>query len=617
MEKGAENITIAPRAESDALSIADSCGFGPYVEALGRFLSDSDGAATLTVSIEGAWGSGKSSFMAQLKELLESRYAARCVWFNAWRSHGVDDLIPAFSRAFLVGLSKGAGFFGRRLASLKLYFLRYSWKDGGPVYFVRSLFAWFAWIALAIIACLAILNRREALESGILSVLGASSEKGSGSLAEAIARIFFGGSAASALVAWAALFRKLKPFIGSPFEVKLSKYSKAPSFASRYSLVEEFEGDFRKIVRAFAGDGRVYCFIDDIDRCDQAEIASLLGAMNQLIVGDPRVVFIVGMDSEKIAAALALRYKDIVPYLDSDYSGEKDGDLQGRRTAGRAKALGREFIEKFIQVPFRVPAPDGDRVRLYIDSIAEPEQQKAGRGSSGRRSASAEAEFSLSLGKDSEAIRGICGELSPFLGGNPRRIKRFINILRLQLYVGYETGLFDRTESGRVLELPQVAKALVVLLEWPELLASEDGPRLLRALQRKSVSPDDADPFLRPAVEFWSREPRLMALLRHGVDAQSLESSSYSLYAVEVGRILTVSERVRRLSGESGQGSVNSAGETGIDNERYDEFAAVMGNPNAVMGNMVAGRSRTLDAPDGLGPEVSYRREAETRQMKK
>ena len=46
----------------------DTLGFAPYVIAIAEFLTHPETKAPLTLSIEGEWGSGKSSFMKQLEK---------------------------------------------------------------------------------------------------------------------------------------------------------------------------------------------------------------------------------------------------------------------------------------------------------------------------------------------------------------------------------------------------------------------------------------------------------------------------------------------------------------------------------------------------------------------
>ena len=51
---------------SDQSTGDDSLGFEPYVTAIAKFLLNEETKPPLTLSIEGEWGSGKSSFMKQL-----------------------------------------------------------------------------------------------------------------------------------------------------------------------------------------------------------------------------------------------------------------------------------------------------------------------------------------------------------------------------------------------------------------------------------------------------------------------------------------------------------------------------------------------------------------------
>ena len=66
-------VQPGPRAESiltasvnDQETDEDGLGFTPYAEALAAFLTNPATQTPLTISVEGRWGSGKSSFMRQL-----------------------------------------------------------------------------------------------------------------------------------------------------------------------------------------------------------------------------------------------------------------------------------------------------------------------------------------------------------------------------------------------------------------------------------------------------------------------------------------------------------------------------------------------------------------------
>jgi len=100
--------SVLPISVHDQATPTDELGFAPYVLALSRFLTNQYTVPPLAVSIEGDWGSGKSSFMMQVEkqivhmERLQHEYLSSkvgrsrrkpgykrreplTVWFNAWR----------------------------------------------------------------------------------------------------------------------------------------------------------------------------------------------------------------------------------------------------------------------------------------------------------------------------------------------------------------------------------------------------------------------------------------------------------------------------------------------------------------------------------------------------
>ena len=80
---------VSAASVSDRVAEKDSLGFQPYVSAIAEFLTNDKTKPPLTLSIEGEWGSGKSSFMKQLQQKLEERdkknqkTKLKIVWFNA------------------------------------------------------------------------------------------------------------------------------------------------------------------------------------------------------------------------------------------------------------------------------------------------------------------------------------------------------------------------------------------------------------------------------------------------------------------------------------------------------------------------------------------------------
>ncbi len=64
------------------------------------------------------------------------------------------------------------------------------------------------------------------------------------------------------------------------------------------------------------------------------------------------------MDREKVAAGIAVKHKDVLPFLG------KSESLDGLQ-------FGYDFIEKFIQIPFYVPVPDKVEVKNYLAALSK------------------------------------------------------------------------------------------------------------------------------------------------------------------------------------------------------------------------------------------------------
>jgi len=101
-------VTLTETA-NDGPAIADRLGFTPYVNGLCDFLRDPKTLPPLTISIEGEWGSGKSSFMRQLRKRLEdpalpkrdAKWNPLVIEFSPWRHASDEALWASFAIAFM------------------------------------------------------------------------------------------------------------------------------------------------------------------------------------------------------------------------------------------------------------------------------------------------------------------------------------------------------------------------------------------------------------------------------------------------------------------------------------------------------------------------------------
>jgi hypothetical protein len=274
-------------------------------------------------------------------------------------------------------------------------------------------------------------------------------------------------------------------------------------------------------------------------------------AVNLLIADDPRLVFILGMDREKVAAGLAVKYEKLLPCLISLVADTAETTELKYRDG---LAFGHAFLQKFIQLPFRVPEPNPGNYREFIKTISTPvkmsnqrieipisrpiksefQPKTQGQGKSEPLDAPAEIpstppptpaqvqvrrQRELRFGGDSDTVQAVALMVADTLGRNPRRLKQFVNLFRLQAYIANEIGLFDRDPMGSTpITLEQLGKFVAISLWWPALLADfADDPTLLGKLEEFA----DGDPRAGSTTEKrWLSEPRIKKFLRYGIKEQ-------------------------------------------------------------------------------------------------
>ena len=137
---------------------------------------------------------------------------------------------------------------------------------------------------------------------------------------------------------------------------------------------------------------------------------------------------------------------------------------------------------------------------------------------------------------DSQAIRDIVMMVAPALDSNPRRIKQFINMFRLNAVIAAETGINER------LELEQLGKFVAISLRWPRLLNYlEDDLDLLNDLQRSALDSKSTKESAKATVNYWRQRQALISLLRYGCveeRGKPFDIAKYTLENVDVKILL-------------------------------------------------------------------------------
>ncbi len=227
---------------------------------------------------------------------------------------------------------------------------KFDWDDGGIFAFARLLVLWAFFISAS---CFVATHGVPALARLWESIEGKPSHEGRDEqtkpsnakekhrqvqyknsnffvgLAQSLAKWFWKGSGivqnAQYVASWTGyllillLLLERIAKLSDPIKLEARKRILAPEYEKSLGFVEQFHRDFDKIVTAYLGESkrsrrRVFVFIDDLDRCEIPKAAELMQGLNLMISDSPQLVFILGIDRQKIAVALAVKHKEYLPY---------------------------------------------------------------------------------------------------------------------------------------------------------------------------------------------------------------------------------------------------------------------------------------------------------------
>jgi hypothetical protein len=604
-----ETGSIAGNAIGDQPTPVDSLGFTPYVEAIARFLTSDATRPPITISIEGDWGSGKSSFLLQLERAIcgervnipwsqrlpqwlggqegpkqPTRKRELSVRFNAWRHDKQDELWAAFALAFVKSLRAEVGLARAWRGDVKLFLSRL--KGGRGWLELGLLVASLAGLAFGVFELWSISKANPAEVKHLLDWLLKADVKppaGAKTAAEvpaatAIRLLAKSGTFGTMASLGAAGLLKFHSYLKMPLSLKLEKYIAKPDYEGHSAFIESFHLDLNRLIEAYAGERRVFIFIDDLDRCDVPRAADLMQAINLMIGDSKNLVFIIGMDREKVAAGITQKYKDILPFL-RDSAHWKPNDKDDNYTP---LYFGYGYLEKFIQISFSLPVSSSEAALasffrddpapapgppwwrcLYgywvsrFDAFAAGARSRGGEPDDDApdvpppQSQQTERIYNrLKLEQDSERIRNIVRIVSGVFEHNPRRIKQFINTFRLALYIASDQGLFDEDVGQSPAATPeQIGKFVALLLRFPDLRFDlEQDLTLLGKLQDAALKPRT----LREVNYHWLLKPGTVPLLVEGYEAGSW-SGAYSLANFDVSRFFSVLPRAVRPPDEVDQ----------------------------------------------------------------
>ena len=218
--------------------------------------------------------------------------------------------------------------------------------------------------------------------------------------------------------------------------------------------LEAFRSEFRELMQSseLGHIKRVVVLVDDLDRCLPPTVIETLEGI-RLFLAVPKMSFVIAADEERVADAIRTRYeKPGGPGERSATEYEKPGGPAERSAAEMEEDPARLYLHKIVHTTVPLPALsrfDTEAYLLLLQVLPKVDESSlkalVERCDTLRKESKGLAELSPADGADLGAERAFAERLTPILyeklRGNPRRIKRFLNDLRVRQSIAAGRGI--------------------------------------------------------------------------------------------------------------------------------------------------------------------------------
>lgn len=394
----------------------DLLGFKVHADLLRSIITNPD-MLPLTVGIYGDWGGGKTSIMKMLqRDLNPEAYTGTekdkydhvaCLYFNGWLFEGYEDAKAAIINTVLLQLAEHKRF-GPKVKEK-----------------INDLLDSIDWMQTA----------KTGIKFGIPALMAYLSGDGA-SLATLAPALFGSGGVGSEKGV-----DKLTP---EEIEKQIEKIEKLKKTAAvdkkKLYSVRTFRDEFSQLLKD-SDIKTLVVLIDDLDRCSPERIIENLEAI-KLFLNVENTAFIIGVDPRIVRHAISNRYRTY--------------ELGASERADAKEQLVEDYLEKLIQIPYRLPYLSPSETETYMtllfcikelqeldkrNKVLDTFKEHYGKN---RHAVFGFSAIEAALGQENipDALKNglsICARIAPLitegLKGNPRQIKRFLNsyILRKEL----------------------------------------------------------------------------------------------------------------------------------------------------------------------------------------
>jgi len=480
----------------------------------------------LTVGIHGDWGAGKSSILKMIESGLATDPNVAVLWFNGWTFEGFDDAKTVLIEAIITELCR------QRSTSGKV-------KEIGAKLLKRV-----NWLKIA--------KHGSGIAFNVLTGMPSPDQVG------------------AALGALKGFSQDAANISGEDIPAKLDEIAgflkPAEETESLPETIHAFRKDFQELLDEAKID-QLVVLIDDLDRCLPNTAIETLEAI-RLFLFVPKTAFVIGADEAMIEYAVRQHFPDLP-------------------VASGPLPYARNYLEKLVQVPFRIPALGAQETRTYVTLLLVQSLVGEGHGGFDQLLDKAKSHLQkpwLGTGLSQSDIQAVdeskidalntafmlAQQIAPILAegtkGNPRQIKRFLNALLVRQVIAKARGFGDMINQ-RVLAKLMLAERfqpdfyehiatqsmssedgkapVLALLESKEQIEKESDSSKTKSSAKKKAKSDDSDQ--TPETSKWLERDWLQRWLKIEPNMNDIDLRPYVFVA-----------RDKRLSG-------NIVGSTGLD----------------------------------------------------
>jgi len=357
----------------------------------------------LTVGVHGDWGAGKSSVLMMVEEAFAKSERVLCVRFNGWLFEGYEDAKAVLIETIVDELLQKRSTSTKVIDQAKKVLRRVDWMKAARK--AGSL-------AFTLATGIPHPDTLKDLYEAATGLIGKSTESITAADLKSVAK-------------------------------QAGQYLKEAEPETAPEQMHAFRKEFEELLRC-ADIERLVVLVDDLDRCLPKTAIETLEAI-RLFLFVPKAAFVIAADEGMIEYAVRQHFPDLP-------------------VASGPATYARNYLEKLIQVPFRLPSLGYAETRIYITLLlvlneigemsgdfqkllkfARQVLQQPWKGPGLDRKGVTEALGSVpdSVERALDLAYRIAPILTDGARGNPRQVKRFFNTMMLRLAIAEERGFGD------------------------------------------------------------------------------------------------------------------------------------------------------------------------------